>query len=84
MDLIFLPGSNKVMLTVQCPPMCAVIQDTIERTHANIMFSNAFPNVFNTLEYIRDALTLAAEDNDQADDILRHLKSDIVLRVDFA
>ena len=65
------------MLTVQCPLMRAVIQDAIERTRANIMFSNAFPNVFDTLEYIRDALTSAAEDNDQADDILRRLKSDI-------
>jgi len=75
-DLIFLPGSNKVMITVQRPVVRAVIQDAIERTRANLMIANAFPNVFDTLEYIRDALVVAAEGNDQAEDICRRLMYD--------
>jgi hypothetical protein len=72
-NLIFLPGSNKVMLTIQLPVMRAVIQDAIERTRANLMFGNVFPNVFDTLEYLRDALVTAAELNDEAVDIHRRL-----------
>ena len=75
-NLIFMPGSNKVMLTVQLPLMRAVIQDAIERTRANILFGNAFPNVFDTLEYIRDALVTAAELNDEAVNIHRRLISE--------
>ena len=65
-DLIFLPGSNKVMLTVQRPVVRAVIQDAIERVHAALMFSNAFPDVFDTLKLISNALVAAADFNDQA------------------
>lgn len=75
-DIIFLPGSNKVMLTVQRPLMRVVIQDAIERTRANLMFANAFPDVFDTLEYIRDALATAAEGNERAVDIYRRLQGD--------
>ena len=75
-DLIFLPGSNKVMLTVQRPVVRAVIQDAIERVHAALMFSNAFPDVFDTLKFISDALVTAADLNDQATNIYHRLKAD--------
>ena len=65
------------MLTVQRPLLRAVIQDGIEWTRANILISNAFPNAFETLEFVRDALTTAAGNNDQAMDILHHLKGDL-------
>ena len=75
-DLIFLPGSNKVMLTVQRPVVRAVIQDAIKRVHAALMFSNAFPDVFDTLKFISDALVTAADLNDQATNIYHRLKAD--------
>jgi hypothetical protein len=64
------------MLTVQRPLLRAVIQDAIEWTRANILFSNAFPDVFDTIEFIKDALITAAGHNDQAVDILRRLQGD--------
>ena len=72
-DIIYPPGSNRVMLTLQLPVMRAVLQDAIERTRANLVFGNAFPNVFDTLEYLRDALITAAELNDEGADIHRRL-----------
>lgn len=64
------------MLTVQRPIVRAVIQDAIERTRANLMIANAFPSVFDTLEYIRDALVVAAEGIDKAEVIGRRLMYD--------
>lgn len=75
-DIIFLPGSNKVLLTVQRPIMRLVIQEAMEWTRANIMCGNAFPDVIDTLEYIRDALSAAAEENVQAGDIHRRIVAD--------
>ena len=64
------------MLTVQRPLICAVIQDAIERTHATLMFSNAFLDTFDMLDFIREALVMAAEANDKAKDIHKCLLSD--------
>jgi hypothetical protein len=61
------------MLTIQRPLLRVVIQDAIERTRANIMCGNVFPNVFDTLEFIREALTDAAKDNNKAVDIHHRL-----------
>jgi hypothetical protein len=68
-----MPGSNKVLLTVQTPLLREVIVDAIERTRSNIICGNAFPEVFDTLEYIRDALTGASEAKEEAKDIYRRL-----------
>jgi hypothetical protein len=75
-DLIFLSGSNKVMITIQRPLIRVIIQDAIERTRATMMFSNAFPNVFDVLEFISEALVEAAEDNKKAKDIHNRLRCD--------
>jgi len=75
-DLIFLPGSNKVMLTVQRPLIRMVIQDAIERTRATMMFTDAFPDVFDALKFIKDALILAAELKENATDVHDRLNSD--------
>jgi hypothetical protein len=60
------------------------IQDAIERTRANLMIADVFPKVFDTHEYIRDALIMAAELNDQAMDIHRRLQDDLVYRNNMA
>ena len=62
-NLIYSPGSNKVMLTAQRTLIYIVIQDAIERTRASMMFINAFPDVFKALELITKALSMAAEKN---------------------
>lgn len=75
-DLIFLSGSNKVMITVQRPLVRFVIQEAIEGTRSKMMFSNAFPNVFQALELIKDAFITATDHNEKALDIHNRIKCD--------
>ncbi|KAN0109426.1 hypothetical protein V8E52_009301, partial [Russula decolorans] len=58
------------------PLIRVIIQDAIERTRATMMFSNVFPNVFDALEFISEALVEAAEDNEKAKDIHNRLRCD--------
>jgi hypothetical protein len=64
------------MLTAQSPLIRAVIQDGIERTRASLLFLNAFPNLFETLEYIEKALVSAAEQIKAAASIHCRLQGD--------
>jgi hypothetical protein len=72
-DLIFLPGSNKLLLTVQRPLMRVVFQDTFERIRAVMLFKNAFPNVYDAITMITDNLIRATESNDRATHIYNRL-----------
>src|SRR5713226_1539052 len=63
-DLVLVAGSNKIMLTVQPPLLHAVFQDAFNRICATLLFTNAFPDVFATVEMIRDSLISLAELND--------------------
>jgi len=65
-DLLYPPGSNKVMLTIQRPLMRAVFQEAFERIRGAMMFKNAFPGVYEAIEMITDNLILAAESIDRA------------------
>lgn len=80
-NLVFLEESNKVMLTAQRPLVRAVVQDAIERTRAALMFSNAFPDLYETLEIVGDALIMAAEHNEAATDIRRRLLVDHMYKI---
>ena len=75
-DLLLMPGSNKVMLTLQRPVMRAVFQETFERIRAAMVFQNAFPNVYDTVEMISDTLIKAAESIDHATNIFNRLVMD--------
>jgi len=59
-DLVFLPGSNKVMLTLQRPLVRAVIQDSFDHLRASIVFTNAFPDGSLAVEFVKDSLVLSA------------------------
>ncbi len=59
-DLVFLPGSNKVMLTLQRPLVRIVIQDSFDILRASLMFTNAFPDCSLTIEFVKDALVRSA------------------------
>jgi hypothetical protein len=59
-DLIFTPGTNKVMLTLQLPLMRAVMQDAFERVRFFLLFSNAFPDAIAVLDAVKTALTSAS------------------------
>lgn len=77
-------GSNKVKITAQRPIVRAVIQDGIERMRAALLFTNAFPNLFETLEFIGDALVEAAEHNEGAIDIHRRLLRDHMYKINMS
>ena len=59
-DLVFQPGTNKIMLMTQHPLVCIVIQDGIENVRAHLMSSHAFPDLATTLPIVRASLLRAA------------------------
>jgi hypothetical protein len=75
-ELLLVPGSNKIMLTVQRPLIRAVFHDTLDRTRAAMMFQNAFPNAYDTVEMITDSIIRAAETVNQATNIFNRLVMD--------
>lgn len=75
-ELLLIPGSSKIMLTVQRPVMHAVFQETFERIRAAMLFQNAFPNLFDTIEMITDNIIRAAESIDRATNIFNRLVVD--------
>jgi len=83
-NLVFFKGLNKVMITAQCLLIRAVIQDGIERTHKSLLFLNAFPDLFETLKYIGDALVVAAEHNEVASVIHHRLRTDHMYNINMS
>jgi len=75
-ELIFFPGTRRVMLTVQRPLMRTVIQDAFEQVQKALMFHNAFPDTYVALDFTRDALLIAAECHKQAMNIYNRLVVD--------
>ena len=75
-DIIYPPGSNKIMLTVQHPLLKAVFQDAFERIHVAMVFHNAFTNAYKTAEMITESLITAAELNKRATNIHNRLVVD--------
>ena len=59
-DLVLAAGSSKLSLLAQRPIVCAVIQEAIDNLRAALVFTNAFPDVCNTLTLIKDCLLNAA------------------------
>ena len=43
-DLVFVPGSNRLILTVQSPPVHAIIHDAFDNTRASLFFDHSFPD----------------------------------------
>jgi len=62
-DLIYIPGTTRVMLTAQRPVMQTVIHDAFKNVHASLVFNCAFPDASAIPSIIRDALVLAAWSN---------------------
>jgi hypothetical protein len=62
-DLIYVPGTTRIMLTAQHPMMQTVIHDTFEKVHTLLLFDCAFPDASVLPPIIRDALITAASFN---------------------
>jgi len=72
------------MITAQCLLICAVIQDGIKRTCKSLLFLNTFLDLFETLEYIGDALVAAAEHNEAVSVIHHHLHTDHMYNINMS
>ena len=80
-DLIFAPGTNTVMLTMQSPLLCLVVQDAFENLRAALLVENAFPNACLASTFIQDSLTSGARAHlPGAAEILVRLETDLVYR----
>lgn len=75
-DILYSPGTRRMMLTVQRPVMRMVIQDAFEQVKKSMMLTDAFPNTFIALEFTRDGLFESAEAHDEATDIYNRLLCD--------
>ena len=58
--LVFTPGSNKVLLTIQPLLIRMTIQDAFDTLRATLVFENAFPDPNLTVLFIRKSLVGAA------------------------
>ena len=59
-DLIYIPGSRKIMLTLQMPLIRMVVQDAFENLRASLLFEHAFLDPNLTVLFIRKNLIGAA------------------------
>ena len=59
-DLVLHPDSNKVMLTMQCPLVCVVIQDSFDILRTMLLFTDAFPEGTLVTQFVKEALLTSA------------------------
>lgn len=60
-DLVYADGSSKLKLMLQRPLVRLVIQDSIEKIWATILFTDAFPDTALGNVFARDALLSAVK-----------------------
>jgi hypothetical protein len=60
-DVMFIPGTNKIMLTNQRALLRTVIQEAFENVRASLLFDHGFPNANVIPSLIRESLIAAAE-----------------------
>ena len=63
MDLVFAPGSTKVMLGLQHDLVQIVIQDSFEILHSSLLFTHAFPEGPLIIQLVKDALIRATQNH---------------------
>ena len=63
MDLVFAPGSTKVMLNLQHNLVQTVIHESFEILHASLLFDHAFPEGPLIIKLVKDALIRAAQNH---------------------
>ncbi len=77
-DLVFAPGTNRLMLTHQYPPVRAIMQDAFENVRAYLLFDHSFPDAISIPVAIRTCLLSATMEslNPRAVDIHGRLTKD--------
>lgn len=59
-DIIFVPGTCKVMLSIQLPLLRSILLDAFDRVRISLLFIDAFPDALVALGVIRAGLVAAA------------------------
>jgi len=62
-DLVFLPGSTRLTLTIQSPPLRDVISDSFETLRAFLLFDHSFPDAAAIPTVMRNCLIAAAAES---------------------
>jgi hypothetical protein len=77
-DLIFIPGTRKLTLTIQSALLRAIIHDAFENMHAFLLVSHSFPDATALPTVIKGCLVTAATEskNLRASDIRDRLMED--------
>jgi len=77
-DLVFVPGTNRLILTMQTPPVWAVIHDAFDNAQASLFFDHAFPDATMMPIVLRGCFLIAAAEscNPMAPEIHRQLTHD--------
>jgi hypothetical protein len=77
-DLIFKPGTKKVILTYQRQPLHAIIQDAFENMRAFLLFDHSFPDAATLPTIVGGCLVAAATNSwdPLASDICKRLTQD--------
>ncbi len=77
-DLVSVPGTKRLALTIQCPPVRTIIQDAFENIRAFLLFDHSFPDAVSIPTVVRRCLISAAAEsrNPRAPDILARLTQD--------
>ncbi|KAF8267786.1 hypothetical protein EI94DRAFT_1801196 [Lactarius quietus] len=65
MNLVFMEGLTKLMLTHQWPIIRSIVQDAIDNLRASLLVRNAFPDAIVAFAFTKDALRKAAEQCDK-------------------
>jgi hypothetical protein len=77
-DLVFIPGTRRLTLTLQRVPLRAIVQDTFENMRAFLLLNYSFPDATNLPMVIKDCLITAATESHypSASDIRKRLIRD--------
>lgn len=62
-DLIFLPGTRKLTLTLQHPLLRAIVQDAFENLRAYLLLDHSFPDATALPTVIRGCLIVASTES---------------------
>ena len=62
-DLVFVPGTTRLTLTIQSPPLRDVITDSFKNLQAFLLFNHSFPDAAAIPTVMRECLISAAAES---------------------
>ena len=59
-DLVFIPGTRRIRLSMQRPLVRLVIMSSFDILHSLVLFNDAFPDGICSVQFVKEALLRAA------------------------